>query len=180
VTRLSTFRLALAGFAALGSLVVHDVAQAATGSATSRGQIRRPVTLINSRDLNFGNIIRGVTAGTVTINARTGARTRTGGTVLQGTGFSSALFAGTGSGGRLVRLTVGAPTITLIGPAAATMTVNTLRISVGGANQQTLPRNTTLPASGNQSFAIGGRVNVAANQLDGDYTATFNLTMDYQ
>jgi Domain of unknown function (DUF4402) len=180
MTNASAFRLAFFGFAALAALALHDVAHAASAGANSRGQVRRPVSLINSSDLNFGNVIRGTTAGTVTINARTGARTRTGGTVLQGTGWTRAVFAGTGSAGRVVTLSVGAPTITLTRSGGGTMTINTLRISIGTANPQTLPRNTTLPASGAQTFGIGGRLNVAANQLDGDYTGIFTLTMDYQ
>jgi Domain of unknown function (DUF4402) len=180
MTNASALRLALFGFAALGSLAAHQAAQAANASATSRAQVRQPVTLSNSRDLNFGNIIRGATTGTVTINARTGARTNAGGTVLQGTGFTSAAFTGTGTGGRVVTLSIGAPSITLAGPGGATMLVNTFRISIGGGAQQTLPRNATLPALGSQSFGIGGRLNVAANQADGDYTGSFSLTMNYQ
>ena len=180
MTNGSAFRLATAGFLALASLVLHDEAQAKSTPASARGQIRRPITLTNSSDLNFGNIIRGVTAGTVTINARTGVRTRTGGTVLQGAGWTRAQFVGTGSATRVVTLSVGAPTITLNRSGGGTMTVNTLRISVGGAAPQTLPRNITMPASSSQSFGIGGRLNVAANQLDGDYVGTFDLTMNYQ
>jgi Domain of unknown function (DUF4402) len=160
--------------------MVHSAAEAASGNATGRGQIRQPVTIVNTGDLDFGNVIRGATAGTVTINARTGVRTRTGGTVLQGTVFRRAGFTSTGTGGRVVRYTLGSPAITLAGPGGATMTVNTFRISINGAAQQTLPRNATMPLTGTSSVNIGARLNVAANQADGDYTGTFTLTMNYQ
>lgn len=157
------------------------IAQAAATDGDSRAQIRRPVTLVNTRDLNFGRILRGTTAGTVTINGRTGARTRAGGATVIGTGFSSATFTGTGSAGRVVTLSLGAPAVTLtrVG-GGGTMTVNRFRISIDGGAQQTLPRNTTLPASGTRNFGIGARLNLAANQADGDYLGSFALTMDYQ
>jgi hypothetical protein len=180
MTGASVYRLSAAGFLALGALALHSAAHAASAPAQARGQIRQPVTIVNTGDLDFGNVIRGATAGTVTINARTGARTRTGGTVLQGTVFRRAGFTSTGTGGRIVRYTLGSPTITLAGPGAATMTVNVFRISINGANAQTLPRNSTMPLTGTSSVNVGARLNVAANQADGDYTGSFNLTMDYQ
>ena len=176
----SVYRLSAAGFLALAALVLHSAADAASGTARGRGQIRQPVTIVNTGDLNFGNIIRGATAGTVTINARTGARTRTGGTVLQGTDFRRASFTSTATGGRLVRYTLGSPAITLAGPGGATMTVNVFRISINGAVLQTLPRNATMPLTGTSSIGIGARLNVAANQADGEYLGNFTLTMNYQ
>ncbi len=180
MTGASVYRLSAAGFLALGALVLHSAADAASSAATGRGQIRQPVTIANTGDLDFGNVIRGATAGTVTINARTGARTRTGGTVLQGTGFRRAGFTSTATGGRIVRYTLGSPAITLVGPGGATMTVNVFRISINGAAQQTLPRNSTMPLTGTSSVNVGARLNVGANQADGAYLGNFTLTMNYQ
>ncbi len=180
MTGVSVYRLSVAGFVALAALVLHSAADAASSVARSRGQIRQPVTIVNTGDLDFGNVIRGTTAGTVTINARTGVRTRTGGTVLQGTAFRRAGFTSTATGGRIVRYTLGNPAITLAGPGGATMTVNVFRISINGANPQTLPRNATMPLTGASSINIGARLNVAANQADGAYLGNFTLTMNYQ
>jgi Mat/Ecp fimbriae major subunit len=176
-----SIRLSLLSLATFASLVAVDVAQAATAPTTSRARVNRPITLTNSRDLNFGTVIRGATAGTVTLNARTGARTSTGGVVLAGTGFTTAAFAGSGTKARIVTVSLGATSITLTnGSGPGTMTVNTFRVSANGAAVQTLPRNHTIPASGAMTYAIGGRLNVAANQADGDYTGTIALTMNYQ
>jgi Domain of unknown function (DUF4402) len=178
VTRDRIILLLAVGTASTG---LHSAAQAASGAGAGRAQLRQPVTLLNTRDLNFGTILRGTTAGRVVINARTGARTSTGGVVPVGTGFSSAAFNGTGSAGRVVTLSIGAPGITVnrVG-GGGTMTVNTFRISSNGSGQQTLPRNYTMPVSGTRSFAIGARLNVTANQPDGDYLGSFALTMNYQ
>jgi Mat/Ecp fimbriae major subunit len=181
MTNRFAIRMSLLGFAALASLTVHDLAHAATAPGTSRARVNRPITLSNSRDLNFGTVIRGATAGTVTLNARTGARTSTGGVVLAGAGFTTAAFAGSGTAARVVTVSLGATSITLTnGTGPGTMTVNTFRISTNGAANQTLPRNYTIPASRAMTYAIGGRLNVAANQADGDYSGTLNLTMNYQ
>ncbi len=180
VVQFST-RLSLFGLVTLASLAAANVAQAASAPATSRAKVNRPITLTNSRDLNFGTIIRGATAGTVTLNARTGARTSTGGVVLAGTGFTTAAFAGSGTAARIVTVSLGATSITLTNSSGpGTMTVNTFRISTNGAAVQTLPRNYTIPASRAMTYAIGGRLNVAANQADGDYSGTLALTMNYQ
>jgi Mat/Ecp fimbriae major subunit len=172
--RYSSAALALA-------LLQGTVAHAATGTAASRSQIRKQITLANVTDLNFGTIIRGAAAGTVTINARTGARTSAGGVTQVGTtGFTTANFNGTGSAGRVVTVSAGAASFTITNGTGGTMTVNTLRTSGNGSAAQTLPRNYTLPASGALALRIGGRLNVAANQADGNYSGTFTINMDYQ
>lgn len=157
-------------------------AAAANRAGTARSQIVTPIAVTQVRDLNFGSVIKSTTAGTVTINAQTGARTRTGGAQVLGSVTSpSAAFQATGTAGRLFRLTLNAGTVTLnrVG-GGATMNLNTLRVSHNGAAQQTAPRNFTLPASGVSNIAVGGRLNVGANQLDGLYSGTFDVTIDYQ
>lgn len=178
MTRDRIILLLAVGTASMG---LHTAAEAASAAGAGRAQLRQPITLNATRDLDFGSILRGATAGTVTVNARTGARSQTGGAIPFGTGFSSATFNGTGSSGRVVTLSVGAPAITVsrVG-GGGTMTVNTFRISSNGSAQQTLPRNYAMPASGTRSFAIGARLNIAANQPDGDYVGSFALTMNYQ
>jgi hypothetical protein len=162
-------------------LAVGGSAQAASGSSASRSQIRKPISLTNSSDLNFGTIVRGTTAGTVTINAQTAARTSTGGvTVVGATGFTRANFAGSGSATRIVTLSLNAATITLTNGTGGSMTVNTFRISGNGSAAQTFPRTYTLPASGLLSIGVGARLNVTANQADGNYSGTFVLNMNYQ
>lgn len=154
-------------------------AAGANGAATAR--IRTPVTLVATRQIDFGKIVRGTTAGTVTLNAQTGARTSTGGVVLIGTGFATAAFTATSEPSTLVRITAVPTSISLarIG-GGATMVFNTLRVSINGAGQQTLPRNFTMPATGTRNFTLGGRLNVAANQLAGVYQGVFAITVNYQ
>ncbi len=176
-----TFRLRFVAVLMVGGLCFSGAAEAASGSAASRGQIRKPISLTNSSDLNFGTIVRGATAGTVTINANTAARTSTGGvTVLGTTGFTRANFAASGSAARVVTVSIGAASISLVNGTGGTMTVNAFRVSGNGSAAQTLPRNYTLPASGLLAIGIGARLNVTATQAEGNYSGSFTLNLNYQ
>ena len=163
------------------AMAVNSSAHAATANGSAKARLVAPATLTKNADLDFGRVITGTTASTVTVNAQTGLRTKTGTAVLVGTLASRAQFTGTAQGGTTIRVTASSPTIVLtrVG-GGSTITLNTLRVSMNGGAPQTLPRNYVMPASGTQSYAIGGRIAVAANKLAGIYSGTFALTMDYQ
>ena len=175
-----SFRLAayVAGVAiGLAALPAH----AASRQATVRTAIRGALTLSNSTPLDFGKIIRGTAAGTVTINPQTGARTSAGGVIPIGTGFSRAAFSASGTANTLVRITVASGTIPVRRVSGTqTMAINTLRLSADGSAPRTVNHNRTLPATGTVNFAIAGRLNVAANQVAGVYAGTFAVTVNYQ
>lgn len=163
---------ALLIIAAVG-IVATTSAEAATQNGVGRSRIVRPITITVTRDLDFGTIVRGATAGTVTMNPRTDARTRTGGTVLVGGGTpGAARFAVSGTPSRPVQVTLGPrPTLTRVG-GTETMTMATLTMN-GGINR-------TLSAAGALDLRVGGRLNVAANQVAGVYTGSFMVTVDYR
>jgi hypothetical protein len=166
-------------FAAIVALQSPACAQSA--AAPAKANVRIPIQLTKQSDLDFGNVITRPTAGTVTINAQTGVRTTSGPVLVSGT-TSRAQFSGSGTKGQLVTVTATPGTITLnrIG-GGATMTVNALRISVNGGTPRALGRNVPLSAAaGVVDIKLGGRLNVRANQLDGQYEGNFTLTMNYQ
>lgn len=176
------FRLAApAGvFAAIALAASPAVAQdTIQGSATSNVVV--PVQIVNTADLDFGQIIpNGTGTGRVTINARTGARTANANATLVGTsGFSRAEFTVTGAPRQFVNLTTTSPTITLTGPGTA-MTVNRLRVNRNNGGQRTLPRTFRIPNSGTMNVGFGGRLNVGSTQAPGIYSGTFDLTVAYQ
>lgn len=129
------------------------------------------VRLYNTGALNFGNIAATNQAGTVTINAATGARTSTGGVVLLGGTTSPAGFAGEKSGLLIV----------LVRAVAAPVTLN--RIGGGATMRITAFTNTNpvtlLPLGRAYTFKVGGTLAVGANQMEGQYEATFPVTIDY-
>jgi hypothetical protein len=173
-------RLALPSLVAFAALAASP-GHAATRTAQSQTVVIRPATLVNTAPLSFGNLLSGPTPGTVTVSTA-GARTTTGGVTPAGGSVTAANFVGMNDSGgflNLIRVTIPAGTITLnrVGGGAA-MTMNNLTSSLGpgifGSDYYFMGSNTVF------SFSVGGRLNVAANQMIGTYTGTFTVTVDYQ
>ena len=168
---ISKFALAAAA-AALGlSGTAHAVP--ATSDADGRALILVPLQLTKITDLDFGSVIPSPVSGVVTINAGTGARTFAGGV----TGASSdtgnrARFGGAGSPNQQVIVTVDAPP-ELTSSGGDTVTV--LAFTLDGPATRTVD-----PVSRAFFVGVGGTLLIGANQPDGDYTADFVVTANYQ
>ncbi len=157
----------------------------ATQNVTATARIYAPITLtpINT-GLSFGDIIPGPAIGTVVLDPVAGARTRTGGVptlpVTSSMAVQAARFNVGGTANAAYAVTLPTAAVTLTGPSAATMTATTFTASVGGA--ATVPA--TPSPTGNigatvQTLAVGATLNVGINQVAGDYTGTFALTVTY-
>ncbi len=167
--------------AALGMAAFAMPAEAANQAGTASARIRGPLTITNVTPLHFGNIIRGTTAGRVIINARTGVRTTTGGVTLVGLGFTRATFTTSGTPNAVLIFSIPSGNVTLTrSGGGGTMLLNTMRLSINGGPLVGINGNRTLPASGSLPFALGGRLNVGANQAAGTYLGTVNITVNYQ
>jgi Mat/Ecp fimbriae major subunit len=162
-----------------GALFASAGAQAATQTATTKVVALKPITLVNATPLDFGSIVPGATNGSVTINARTGARTRTVVTLVGAT-FSRAQFVGTATVARVVTLTVSPAASITITSGANSMVIDNLRVSANGGVATVFGRNYTIPATGSMTYNMGGRLVVGANKPAGTYTGTFSLTLNYQ
>lgn len=169
----------------LGPLQLGGVAHA---QAKTRGQAKalvvRRLTLVKQQDLSFGSILARAQAGTVSVNAFTNARTATGGVALVGGTAHAARFVGAGTprGLAMVSWRVAPPyTLRRVGGLATadqTMTVDQLTanaVQFNGAGWDFLQ----IPANGFLDIRIGGRLQVKANQMPGDYEGTFDITLDY-
>jgi Domain of unknown function (DUF4402) len=164
-------RLAL--FAAIFAAGLPAAAQAATQSSTIRTTVRKPVTITWLRDLDFGRMIATATAGTVTIDPDSGARTVSGGPLLAAGLPQTAKFRIVASPATLVLISRNAlPVLTRAG-GGATMPVTLITMN-GAVNP------VTTPASGTFDVDIGGVLSVGANQTDGAYSGTFQINADYQ
>ena len=132
-----------------------------------------PLTLTKVQDIHFGSVVPSMTtAGFVTINATTGARTASAGLTLLPTDIGQrGRFAGAGSAGQQVFMDLTPPT-ELSNPAGDTITV--LAMTLDGPSVRTI--------AANQSFfvGVGGTIFIAADQPEGLYSATYSLTADYQ
>ena len=132
-----------------------------------------PLTLTKVQDIHFGTIIpSSTTAGFVTINATTGARTGSAGITLVSTDQGQrGQFAGAGSAGQKVFIDLTPPT-ELTNPAGDRITV--IGMNLDGSAMRTI--------AANQSFfvGVGGTIFIDVNQPEGLYSATYDLTADYQ
>jgi hypothetical protein len=168
-------KLCLAAAAATFLSATPAFAQLASETAEARGVVVQPLTLAKVQDLDFGTVVGSAAAGSVTINANTGARATSGGV----TGVPSypgdrALFQGAGTSGQTVVLSLNAPTVLVSQSNPADLiTVNSLSLDSGGATR-------VIDVTGIFTVGVGGDFAIAANQPAALYSANFDLTADYQ
>lgn len=146
-----------------------------TATAEARGLVLQPLTLTKIADLDFGTVIGSGVAGTVTIDANDGSRAKTGGITLVPTyPGGRALFGGAGTATQLVTLSMSAPTLLVSTTNAAdTLAVNSLSFDSAGLSR-------TIDSTSAFVVGVGGNFAIAANQPNGLYTASFDVTASYQ
>lgn len=144
---------------------------AGTGSATGNATLVAPLSVVKTDDLDFGGLISSATAGTATINASTDARTTAGGVTPAGGSPMAAHFTAAGRVGAIALIALPASILLTRGGGSETMTVGS--ISSNGATLR------LFPATGVIDVAVGGTLNVAANQVAGNYAGTFTINVLY-
>lgn len=139
----------------------------------ARALLLIPLTLTKVQDLHFGTIVPSTTtAGWVSINAVTGARAASAGLTLMPADVGQrGRFAGAGTPGQQVNMALTPPT-ELTNLTGDTLTV--LAMSLDG------PTTRTIAADHTFFVGVGGIIFVTANQPEGLYSATYDLTADYQ
>jgi hypothetical protein len=146
-------------------------AYAAATDGTAKAITLTPLSIVNYGDLDFGTTVATGTAGTVDVDASTDAVSTTGGAVAAGGAPTAARFYTYGTGLQTLQVTLGtAPTLTHSGGVA---TMNVTALTLNG------PLIRTLSAAGLIDLHVGGSLAVGANQLDGLYSGTFNVTVNY-
>lgn len=140
---------------------------AADATGTGNATIATPIGIAASANLEFGSVVAGASAGTVTISTA-GARSVTGVTELGGT-LQAASFNVTGEGTSTYSISFSSGD-TLTGPGTA-MSINTFTNDAGATPALT---------GGTDSFNMGATLNVGASQTAGSYSGSFTVTVDYQ
>lgn len=147
-------------------------AQSVSDIATAHATILSPLTITKSIDLDFGNITVGTSGGTVLLLTNN-TRSATGGVVLPsalpGT-ISSAKFITGGYPNATYDITL--PTsVILTNPGGVTMTATnfTSTPSVTG----------TLNSGGTEDIYVGATLNVVASQAIGEYSGSFEVSVNY-
>lgn len=175
-------RLYIGILTALGGLVLPGIAHAGQANGRAEIAVLRTLSFIKIDDLEFGNIIAGPSAGTVTISPF-GVRSTTGPVTVTGGGFQQAQFGGRGAPNQNLQISMTANTVTLrrsVGPQ--TMIANAFIIGSSPTQPlSTTPRRFRIASpTGVFQFGVGARLNVGANQVPGNYSGTFRLTLIYQ
>jgi hypothetical protein len=159
---------------AVAAVPAAAVPVAASSNASGQALILVPLTLTKLDDLDFGTVIPSGTSGTVTVNAITGARSFTGGAF----GFPSdighrAYFATTGSASQTVFVAVDAP-LELVNTIDPTAKISVLALTLDGSNIRTID-----PVTRSFFFGVGGVIQIDADQAEGVYESTFDVTAIY-
>lgn len=168
--------LLLAAFA----LIAAQPAYAGTMPGSGEITIVSPLSFVIDDNLEFGAVVRGTTAGTVTITP-TGTRTQTGGvTLINGGGHKPALFAGQGTFLQRVEISLGASSISLTGPGAPMVVRDFVLGSTPTAVLTTTPLSFRIASlNGVFSFPVGATLDVGANQAPGVYSGNWSITLNY-
>lgn len=178
-----------AAWALLGVLALASpapvLAQAVSDNATADSivAIMQPGTINKLADMDFGQIAQPSIAGNVTMSPNFPSCTPSAGVIHMGA-CQPARFAVQGRKNWLVRIReMSGGTIVLTGPGGATMTVTMLSLGTtdmapapgGGSPPGSFGRQRITSDSGTAEFRIGGRLNIAANQMQGAYTGTMTI-----
>ena len=147
-----------------------------SASAYIYATIITPITIekVTGKDLNFGNIASGQSAGIVILNTN-GIRLTSGGAILPSTSgtITPAEFIVSGEGSYSFSITL--PT----SPIKMVNSFNNQTMTVTGFVSS--PENTGTLSAGKQTVKIGASLNINANQSPGDYysPAPFAVTVNY-
>ena len=148
-----------------------NVAHAADANATGEAVIVTPLSLVNTRDLEFGALLPSATAGTVVINPTNDARTVTGGVTAAGSGGQAAQFWTYGGPLQFIFVTRGPlPVLNRVGGGGS---MNVSGLTLNG------PVFRFLNSAGLLDLRVGGTLQVGANQAPGVYEGDFDITVTY-
>ena len=152
-----------------------SVAMAASIDGNATATVIEPLSITEDVVLDFGTVSGGPAPGTVTISPA-GARSTTGDAQVIGTDGNAGQFTIDGEGGQAYTLSfVG--TATLENAAGDTMTADNFTDTSTG----TIPGG---PGASSETFNVGARLNLGADQNSGDYTtigrgSPFTVTVNY-
>jgi Domain of unknown function (DUF4402) len=140
-------------------------------NAVGTSQILLPATVTKLNDMDFGYVTV-TTAGTATVDSSTNVVTTTGGVLFAGGMPHAAQFEAVTPTTHVahIRLPRQEAVLTRIG-GTETMTLDTWTIN--GATTRNVTAHQTF------QFAVGGTIHLVANQVEGTYRGTFDVTVDF-
>ena len=172
-----TFVAVLFGFSSISFAQGTQSTASASATAAAGGRIIQPLTLIATKALEFGDIIKGQNTVTVAANgSRTATNTDLLLTLTGGKTPQAAEFEIEGEPG-LAYVVTYESNVVLNGPDnSATMSVESFTTNA----TLTLPNSSTEgTTAGKDTFNVGASLTVSADQKPGVYEGTFTVTVNY-
>jgi hypothetical protein len=166
-SRQRAFGIVAASALAIGNLF-GGVAQAADATSSATAKVVTPITVSNTAALAFGSFSAG-SGGTILIGTD-GARSKTAGVVLlnSSTGAAAAFAV---NGENNTTYTISLPTTVSVSDGTNTMSLGSFVSNPSGTG--------TLSGSGAQTINVGATLTVASSQAAGNYTGSFNVSVEY-
>ena len=164
--------------AALAALLLPAAAVAAppqqfapNKNSTGTAKVILPAQITKLYDMDFG-FVTVTGAGTAIVDSNSGNVTTTGGVLFAGGLPHAALFEAVSPSKTVVhvRLPNKGVNLTRVG---GTETITLDSWTMNGAATRNVTAHETF------QFSVGGTIHVAANQVEGTYTGTFAVTIDY-
>ena len=161
---------------ALITLLAPAAGQAAPVAAATEAQATAamlfPLEILKNRDLDFGYVGTTAAAGTVVIDPETDTISATGGALLLGGAPQAAQFTGAAKGNSVViiRIPKQAVTLTRVG---GTQTMTASDFTLQGLDKRAVAARVAF------DFRVGATLNVSANQAEGTYVGTFDVSIQY-
>jgi uncharacterized protein DUF4402 len=170
MSRLLLLRLlALIAFACPAA--ANAAAIAASPPAKGSVSILLPSSFVKLMDMDFG-LLTVTTAGTAILDSNTGSVTTTGGVLLVGGRPHAAGFDAVSPAKNVVKVSLPKKTVVLTRVGGTeTMTLDTWTIN--GATTRNVVAHEEF------TFQVGGTLHVNANQVEGVYLGTFDVTINY-
>jgi hypothetical protein len=158
----------------VGAALVAAPAAAAPVSAPGNGKaiILIPLKLTKVQDLDFGTVVTSASSVSVIVDPSSGVAAPSGGVTVVGTTSTPALFDFAGTANQQVSFSISSSLpISLSDGAGNNIALSALTLSTTSA--------TVDPTTLTVEVGVGGQIDVAANQPDGVYSNTFDVTADY-
>ena len=165
-------RIAAALAIGLAFIASRDAGAQQNFASTSAGatvSIVTAISITNTADLNFGQVVAGGTSGTVAMSP-VGFRSSGGGSTLGSSGNSSAASFNV-SGDPNASFSITLPGSAVLTNGSDNMTINNFTSNPSG--------NGTLSEVGGQTLNVGATLQVGAAQPAGTYNGSFNVTVAY-
>jgi hypothetical protein len=176
--------LLLTILAIIGHIVSVRAQSAPTINSTASAQLIEAITLSETTSLNFGTtVLKSTAGGTVVLSSNSNTRNYTGG--LAGGGpenqdATNATFEV--SGASLATYSVTLPAVitlthTSIDSGINTMNVTSMKARFNDAESDSL--TSTIASEGKDSFSLGATLTVQENQIFGQYSGQYEVSVDY-